>query len=963
MSRMRSRRRWLWTGTALIVAVFAVGYLSRGESAEVRWRGIEAAMGARRWDEAEARLVRWVERAPEDGRAWLSLGAVRSFQGKDRDALAALRRVSEADPAWAVAQGSIGEIALREHDAVEGERALRAAIARDPRAIEPRRRLVYLLTLQQRTDEARVILSEMYRLAPDLRHLITLTSLVAVDSDGRELNAGLEAFLRRSPDDPWLRRAKGLTSLWQGRPADALPHLAAAAAALEADPTGRLALAECRLALRQVPGKDETDEAFLGPRPDRPADLARWWVLRGRLEEGRGRADEAIACLRKAVEVKPDDRIARYRLGQALVHRGEAEQAKPHLERAEASRVVSAELKFALTQQISSLGNAEAFERLGTLCRESGLAAEARGWFQEAVNLDPARSSAQAALARLVVAPEPPPVLPRLRDRAVATAPGESGAERVGPVAQVRFEDVAGRAGLVFRYDAGATDEKFIADTMGGGVGLIDYDEDGWLDVYFVNGCPLSFDPASPPTPNKLFRNRRDGTFEDMTDRAGVAGRGYGMGCVVGDYDGDGHDDLFVTGLGRTILYRNRGDGSFEDVTERAGVGSPRWTTAAGFGDLDGDGDLDLVAVTYVQADPRTAPACRDQDGRRMHCLPAYFPDQFDHLFRNNGDGTFTDVSREAGIEVPRGPGLGLAIADLDGDDRLDLFVGNDMAPCHLFRNLGGLRFEEVGVAAGVAYDGSGQTTATMGVVADDLDGDGLIDLFHTNFLNEPNTFLRNLGGGLFADETARVDLDAPSRGVTGWGTAAFDADNDGRLDLFVANGHLDYQVSQRRPMAQPPHLYLGQADGKFTLAPESASPYLARRLVGRGLAAGDLDNDGRVDLIVVHSDAPAALLHNATEGGRWLGVLLRGTADRRTPIGARVTCKAGGRTTVRWLTSGTSYLSANDPRLWFGLGTAAKVEQLEVRWPSGKVQSWSDLPPDRILEIREGRDPAPAAR
>jgi hypothetical protein len=518
----------------------------------------------------------------------------------------------------------------------------------------------------------------------------------------------------------------------------------------------------------------------------------------------------------------------------------------------------------------------------------------------------------------------------------------------------------------VFQYDSGARGDLFIADTMGGGVGLIDADDDGWIDVYFVNGCPLPVDPEAPPQPNHLFRNRGDGTFEDVTARAGVGGRGYGMGCAVGDYDNDGHDDLFVTGFGATVLYRNRGDGTFEDVTARAGVFSPRWTTAAGFGDLDGDGDLDLVAITYVRADPAHAPVCRDPTGHRIHCLPSEFPPQFDHLFRNNGDGTFTDVSRSAGLEAPDGRGLGLAIADLDGDNRLDLFVANDAVPNHFYRNLGGLRFVEAGVAAGLAYDAVGRATASMGVVADDLNSDGLLDLFHTNYFNEPNTLHRNLGGGHFIDVTALANLAAASRPMTGFGTAALDVENDGRLDLFVANGHVDDLPGFGLPMPQLPQLFLQQSGGRFELSAAREMPYFSHPVVGRGAAAGDLDNDGRVDLVVVHRDAPAVLLRNTTiSGGHWLGVRLVGAArSGKTPVGARVTCHVGDRETVRWLTSGASYLSANDQRLWFGLGAARTIDRLEVRWPSGRVQTWSSLQADRILEIEEGQDPrARAAR
>src|SRR5262249_6773993 len=267
--------------------------------------------------------------------------------------------------------------------------------------------------------------------------------------------------------------------------------------------------------------------------------------------------------------------------------------------------------------------------------------------------------------------------------------------------------------------------------------------------------------------------------------------------------------------------------------------------------------------------------------GKPMHCPPGQFPAQFDLLFRNNGDGTFTDVSRAAGFEVPAGLGLGLAIADFDEDGQLDVFVANDAAPNFLFRNKGGLSFEDVGATAGVAYDGTGRATASMGVVAEDLDGNGRIDIFHTNFLNEPNTLHANLGGGLFDDATARAGLDAPSRPMTGFGTAALDVDNDGRLDLFVANGHVDDRPWARHPMAQRPHLYRSQAPGRFALAPETVAPYFARNVVGRGVAAGDLDNDGRVDLVIVHRDAPAVLLHNVTEGGRWLGLKLRGATTK----------------------------------------------------------------------------------
>jgi hypothetical protein len=429
------------------------------------------------------------------------------------------------------------------------------------------------------------------------------------------------------------------------------------------------------------------------------------------------------------------------------------------------------------------------------------------------------------------------------------------------------------------------------------------------------------------------------------------------MGCAVGDYDNDGHDDLYVTGLNQAILYRNRGDGTFEDVTARAGVATDRWTTAAGFGDLDGDGDLDLVVITYVEIGLDDSLQCRDYSGRRIHCTPGRYPAQPDLLFRNNGNGTFTEVSHAAGFEAPNGRGLGLAIADLDEDGKLDIFVANDASPNFLFRNLGGMRFEEIGPTAGVATNGSGRATASMGVVAQDLDGDGRIDLFITNLVNESNTFFRNLGNAPFQDATLGAGLDAPSRPKTGFGDAALDADNDGLLDLFVANGHVDDRPWANSPMAQTPLFFRGRGPGRFLVTrDEPRFSYLNHPVAGRGVAAGDLDNDGRVDLVVVHRDAPAVLLRNRTEGGHWLGVRLRGTRSGKTPVGARVACRTRDGEIVRWFTNGTGYLSAHDQRLWFGLGRATMVEKLEVRWPIGAAQTWSNIAADRILSIEEGQ-------
>jgi enediyne biosynthesis protein E4 len=863
---------------------------------------------------------------------------------------------------------TLGTLAVRARRAAEAEQIFRGVAERDPRALEPRRNLLYLLGLQMRTAEARDILWQIYQIDDDPRVLVDLVlDLLADQQDVRGLAPELDLLVAQTPDDPLLRRALGMAQLYQSRPQDALPHLDAAARALVNDATGRFALAECLIML----GKMVNAEEILGPVPEAPVDASQWWLFRGRIEESGGLFDRALASFERAATANPDNRESHFRLGQALQRLGRGEAAQLHLDWANRIEERLNTVRRA-HQQVRRAGvppsDSKLFERLGRLCAEADLLAESRAWFGHALKLDPGSNESWTRPARFRAAAQTSPIaLPRpLLASTIPTTviPAQAGViswpsggriTAVPAVQSASFEDGAAAAGITYYYESGATVGRlFLADTMGGGVGLIDFDGDGWLDIYLVNGCALPIDLKDPPRPNLLYRNQHDGTFRDVTGLAGVSGKGYGMGCAVGDYDNDGDDDLFVTGLRGTILYRNRGEGTFEDVTLSAGTFSDRWTTAAGFGDFDGDGDLDLVVLAYADLDLNDLSECQDGSGRAIHCAPTRYPAQDDLLYRNNGDGTFTEISRAVGFVAPDGRGLGLAIADLDGDGKLDIFVANDASPNFLFHNRGGLRFEEIGVAAGVATNGSGRATASMGVVADDFDGDGRIDLFFTNLVNESSTLFRNLGGMLFVDATLGCGLDAPSRPKTGFGDAALDADNDGRIDLFVANGHVDNRPWANSPMAQTALFFWGRDRGRFDVATPSAPSYFARRVVGRGAAAGDLDNDGRVDLVVIHRDGPASLLWNRTQGGHWLGIRLRGTRSGKSPIGTEATCRAGTRSLTRLSTSGTGYLSVHDPRLWFGLGDAATIDRLEVRWPSGRHQSWTDLAADRILEIEE---------
>ena len=587
--------------TCLVLAsVFLAGkrFLGSRDTLEA----IQEDVRHQHYDRAVRGLERLLARRPGDGPAWLMLGGVRALQGLDDQALAAFGNVRAPENARAQARALAAEILLKNHRAADAERSLREAIEADPKTVEPRRRLVYLLELERRIPEARVLLLELYRLTLDARHLITLVGMTLPRGDATDPKPELLEFLKKTPVDPVLVRAQGFVLFGDGRPAEARPLLEKAAIEIEDDPIGRLALAECLL----TTGEIEAAEAALGSKPQRQDDLTRWWYLKGRIEEARHQIDRALAAWQKVTAPGTLDGEALYHVAQALVRQGKADEAGPLFQRAEAIRVRGVQLVRELDRALREGRDADSFERIAKLCDDAGLHVEARAWYGEVIRLDATRRDAQIALAR----PEPPGLeaTPLRVKTAVASRASQpmsnagkgSTSSTIEGWPSLKFEEVGARSGLNYRYDCGATPNLYLPDTMGGGVGLIDHDGDGWLDVYFVNGGPLPIDPKTPYSPNKLFRNKRDGTFEDVTEKAGVAGLGYGMGCAVADYDGDGHDDLFVTGLGRTILYRNRGDGTFEDVTTKSGVVSDRWTTASGFGDLDGDGDLDLVVVTYV---------------------------------------------------------------------------------------------------------------------------------------------------------------------------------------------------------------------------------------------------------------------------------------------------------------------------------------------------------------------------
>lgn len=489
--------------------------------------------------------------------------------------------------------------------------------------------------------------------------------------------------------------------------------------------------------------------------------------------------------------------------------------------------------------------------------------------------------------------------------------------------------DVTRESGLVFRHRSGRSPTRHLPETMGAGVAWLDADGDGWLDVYLVQSG--SFPPgASGDAADHLFRNRGDGTFEDISARAGIADQGYGQGVVAADVEGDGDTDLFVANVGSNTLWLNRGDGTFVDGTIAAGLSGVGWSSSAAFADADGDGDLDLYVARYVDYDPASPLFCGDfQNGRREYCDPSLFRGLPDRFYRNRGDGTFVDATAEAGLSGPASRGMGVVFTDLDGDRRPDIYVANDLDPNLLFHNLGG-RFEDVSLLSGAAVSRDGKVQAGMGIGVGDLDGDGLPELSVTNFDVELNSLYRNLGDLLFDDISALSGFGPPSYNLVGFGTIFADLDRDGDLDAYVANGHVyEHPRWDTITYAQPPLLLAGDRTGHF----RRCEPPAGAARVSRGLAAADYDDDGDVDLAVTDNDGPAQLLRN-DGAGPWLGARLLGAAPNTGGVGAELSLGYQRR----FLLAGDSYQSSSDPRALFGVPAGAGAH-LAIVWPSGRRQ------------------------
>jgi enediyne biosynthesis protein E4 len=565
------------------------------------------------------------------------------------------------------------------------------------------------------------------------------------------------------------------------------------------------------------------------------------------------------------------------------------------------------------------------------------------------------RQFVRGAVGGLVLPPLvgvlPSGLLSSLLTSAVSSASGQS---------RYPFTEIpAGASGITFKHTAAHSAQKYLPETTGAGCAFLDYDNDGWMDIYLVNGGRCDFYNPDPPLRNALYRNNRDGTFTDMTEKAAVGAGGYGQGVAVGDYDGDGFPDMYVTQYGRSILYHNNGDGTFTDITEKAGVAAPGWSSSAVWFDYDNDGRLDLFVCRFVDFDKSKNLPCKAND-MPGYCVPHLYKPMASWLFHNNGDGTFTDVSSASGIGSYKGKAWGVVATDINNDGLMDLFVANDTVANFLFVNRGHGKFEEIGQPAGIAYSDEGRPRSGMGVDSVDLNQDGWMDLFVANIDHEAYALYQNNHDETFDNIAAATGIANTTRLMSGWGLKFFDYDNDGNMDLIIADGHPDDLIEtiyENVKYREPLLLFHNSGNTLQNVSGESG-PVFSQAMSARGLALGDFDNDGAIDVLISCNDeSPVLLRNNVGAQNHWLGLKLVGKKANIDAVGARITYQAGDLKRSCMKVGGGSFLSSHDPRIVLGIGARTKIDWIEIDWPqpSGAKQRLMDLPVNRYITVREG--------
>jgi tetratricopeptide (TPR) repeat protein len=866
------------------------------------------------------------------------------------------------------------ESAIQEGRLSAAEEHLRTMLESQPGNLRALAQLARVLRISGRRWESIPVFMELVRRdACDVDELVMLAGIeLAVDIP--------DEFLR----DSFPAARDPLVVLWRVQLLSRDDESARAESLLRTALAAAPELVEAQARLGNLLLDSEDPSAWLhwnAQLPDSASAHPEIWVGRGIWAQNQDELAVSARCFWEALRRDPDHRAANYRLAQVLGALGQAEKGEPFLERARKLQDLEGHM-YVLDLNHDDL---ERMQKAAELTEALGRLWEAQAWCRAALKRDPRSSWARGSINRLAarLTSDTPRVLAEedparhidlsawpLPNRAVSTAPPSRDTASSERNCGISFEDSAPAAGIRFDYFNGGnprTETMRMYEFGGGGVAILDFDEDGWPDVYLTQGC------AWPPVPgqsrhiDRLFRNMGAGEFRDVTAGSLLGDERFSQGAAIGDFDNDGFADLFVANIGANRLYHNQGDGTFAEITNGPWVDHEDWNTSCLIADLNGDSWPDIYSVTYLTGEDVFTRTCRTEAKHEAPgtCPPRVFEAAPDRVYMNLADGRFADVSESAGVLVPDGKGLGIIAADFDASGMLNLFIANDKVPNFYFVNEtaprgGPLRFAERAAVLGVAYDADGAAKAGMGIAAGDADGDGLLDLVVTNYFHEGNTLYRQQPGHYFVDETRRAGLREPSLAMLGFGTQFLDADLDGLPDLVVANGHTDNYSVSGQPYRMRPQLFRNVGVGRFEeLSPGSLGAYFEGAYLGRGAARLDWNRDGREDFLVSHLDAPVALLTNwSASTGHYLAVRLHGVTSDRDAIGTTVRVTAGGKTWARQLVAGDGYMASNQRQLIFGLGTSDRVDEVTVHWLSGKKQSFRELPVDREVIVIEGMPP-----
>lgn len=971
---VRSRYWKIGALCSLLIIVVVVGLIlqQREEPLEQLLAKGQVHLAKREYDLARQFAERALTQDSSSSAALLLLGRTHAGTGQIDKALSYFDQIPDDASANAVSARCIaGDLLLvQQKKLIDAERQFRRAISQEKSNLFANNRLAYLLGLESRDWE-----SIPYRIEVIKQKDFSSPHLYALALGDRALDnpETMFGYYNQWPDSPASQLGMGRINIEINKIDDAERLLRAA---VQSAPD----LMEAQYRLGQVLEKSGSPEKFIAWNAQLPPEAEEYpgiWYIRGVWERGQNHFPSAARCFWEAVRRNPDHAPSNYQLGQVLVSMEAQQKAEPFLKRAHdiEQLLKSAELAFNSLEEPEIQKTAKYAEQFGFLW-------EAVGWANFGLKHYPNSTwpheiieRLQPTLVDLPMVRSIPNVNPALKndlsdyplpDWKTKTKERGTSSDSAGLQQAVTFENRASESGLNFSYyNAGQPHSKGIVmmyEVIGGGAAVLDFDNDGWPDIHLPQGAEWPVKDDQRRFVDHLFRNLGNGQFEDVTELSQLFDNRFSQGGTVGDFNNDGFDDLYITNIGGNRLYQNNGDGTFTDITDETGTAGERFTASAIIADLNGDRWPDIYAVNYLSGDDLFTKVCGDSSGVAASCLPHLFPASQDQLYLNLGNGRFEEVTSQAGIVVPNGKGLGIIAADFDHSGKLSLFIANDVAPNFFFSNQTSMpgsspQFVEQALPMGLSLNGDAQQESSMGIAADDADGDGLIDLFVTNFDNESNTLYRQQPGQIFLDVTQSSNLAESSAPLLGWGTQFIDGELDGLPDLILTNGHVNDLRSKGRPYQMPPQYFRNMGKGRFEeMPPQMLGKFFQSQYLGRGMARLDWNRDGLEDVVISHLDAPVALLTNTTKKhGHSLSFRLIGVESARDAIGTTVTVKSGNRTFVRQLVAGDGNQSSNQRLLVFGLGENSNADKIEIRWPSGQKQQFENLAADSEYIVVEG--------